>query len=392
MHKKILIIMGLAWSISGFSQTTNLSDSYQPPQTVMNVEVRMLRGFHADSKNVIYNNGAAFIAKSKIYDPNNPDPVITNPPVAYNPASDENYIYTRTYLAPVTQSNNYAPQMQSITYFDGLGRPKQNIAIKSTPGGNDLVTPIVYDGFGRQTLDYLPIPVSTLNGSIQPTTGSNIDPYYWSLGVGGNAFSEKKLENSPLDRVLEQYGPGDDWRNNSKRTTFDYMANEASEVLKFVTSTPTPWTEGITHSTLSLATGNYYAKATLYKNKVTDEDDNVSYEFKNGQGQTLLVRKMLTTTQSADTYYVYNEYDQLAFVISPKGVEEVLNNLATADLTETGAILSELSYQYRYDGRNRLAEKKLPGKGWESMVYDNQDRFGNDPGCQSERCRRMALH
>lgn len=170
MHKKILIIMGLAWSISGFSQTTNLSDSYQPPQTVMNVEVRMLRGFHADSKNVIYNNGAAFIAKSKIYDPNNPDPVITNPPVAYNPASDENYIYTRTYLAPVTQSNNYAPQMQSITYFDGLGRPKQNIAIKSTPGGNDLVTPIVYDGFGRQTLDYLPIPVSTLNGSIQPTT------------------------------------------------------------------------------------------------------------------------------------------------------------------------------------------------------------------------------
>ncbi|OJX31257.1 MAG: hypothetical protein BGO86_05050 [Chryseobacterium sp. 36-9] len=334
----------------------------------------MLPGFHANSNDGSYTgNNNKFVAK--IGNPTT-ETVLPSSTVGNNSASlTENYIYTRTYLAPVTQSNKYAPQVQSITYFDGLGRPKQNIAIKSTPGGNDLVTPIVYDGFGRQTLDYLPVPVSTLNGSIQPTTVNNIDPYYWSLGVGGNAFSEKKLENSPLDRVLEQYGPGDDWRNNSKRTTFDYMVNEASEVLKFVTSTPTPWTDNITHSTLSLATGNYYAKATLYKNKVTDEDDNVSYEFKNGQGQTLLVRKMLTTTQSADTYYVYNEYDQLAFVISPKGVEEVLNNLATADLTETGAILSELSYQYRYDGRNRLAEKKLPGKGWESMVYDNQDRL-----------------
>uniref|UniRef100_UPI0028A6AB53 RHS repeat domain-containing protein n=1 Tax=Chryseobacterium taichungense TaxID=295069 RepID=UPI0028A6AB53 len=31
--------------------------------------------------------------------------------------------------------------------------------------------------------------------------------------------------------------------------------------------------------------------------------------------------------------------------------------------------------QYKYDGRNRLVEKKLPGKGWEYMVYDKQDRL-----------------
>ncbi|SIS30052.1 RHS repeat-associated core domain-containing protein, partial [Chryseobacterium joostei] len=34
-----------------------------------------------------------------------------------------------------------------------------------------------------------------------------------------------------------------------------------------------------------------------------------------------------------------------------------------------------LYYQYRYDGRNRLVEKKLPGKGWEYMVYDKSDRL-----------------
>jgi RHS repeat-associated protein len=37
--------------------------------------------------------------------------------------------------------------------------------------------------------------------------------------------------------------------------------------------------------------------------------------------------------------------------------------------------LDNLCYQYKYDGRNRLVEKKLPGKGWEFMVYDKSDRL-----------------
>ncbi|HCR75489.1 MAG TPA: sugar-binding protein, partial [Chryseobacterium sp.] len=39
------------------------------------------------------------------------------------------------------------------------------------------------------------------------------------------------------------------------------------------------------------------------------------------------------------------------------------------------ATLNNLCYQYKYDGRSRLVEKKLPGKGWEYMVYDKQDRL-----------------
>ena len=37
-------------------------------------------------------------------------------------------------------------------------------------------------------------------------------------------------------------------------------------------------------------------------------------------------------------------------------------------------VLDDLCYQYRYDYRNRLIEKKIPQKGWEYIVYDKLDR------------------
>ncbi len=104
----------------------------------------------------------------------------------------------------------------------------------------------------------------------------------------------------------------------------------------------------------------------MYKNIVTDEDGNKTIEFKNAKGQLLLVRKIISATENADTYYVYNEYDQLAFVIPP-----LLSKLDSWGIPEHDA----LAYQYRYDIKGRLVEKKLPGKGWEYMVYDKADRM-----------------
>ncbi|MGI9583959.1 RHS repeat-associated core domain-containing protein, partial [Chryseobacterium sp. RRHN12] len=142
---------------------------------------------------------------------------------------------------------------------------------------------------------------------------------------------------------------------------FEYSANIGNDVYKFVPATV--WENGATKTTLTVSA---YSEANqLYRNMVTDEDGNRTYEYKNGQGQTILVRKMISDTEYADTYYVYNEYDQLAFVIPPKAVNQSL----------TDDLLNALCYQYRYDGRGRLVEKKLPGKGWEYMVYNKADRL-----------------
>ncbi|WP_294225092.1 DUF6443 domain-containing protein [uncultured Chryseobacterium sp.] len=276
--------------------------------------------------------------------------------------STENYIQSRTYLEPVTSSSSTAKQIETVQYFDGLGRPKQIVNVKASPLGKDIVTPILYDGFGRQIMDYLPVPQQgTNNGAIYPQQASGNFPVGDPTGVytGEKPFSEKILENSPLDRVLQQKQVGMAW--DTKPVQFGYDANTTADGVKKYT-TFTTWVNGATSSVLSQSTN--YAAAQLYKNTVTDEDGNVTIEFKNGEGQVLLVRKMINDTEKADTYYVYNEYNQLAFVISPKAAVE----------TDANTVLGDLCYQYKYDGRGRMVEKKLPGKGWEYIVYDKADR------------------
>uniref|UniRef100_UPI0035C6BFE4 DUF6443 domain-containing protein n=1 Tax=Chryseobacterium sp. TaxID=1871047 RepID=UPI0035C6BFE4 len=273
--------------------------------------------------------------------------------MSFAQSQNENYIQSRSCL-----NDDCSRKSETITYFDGLGRPKQIISVKATPGGKDLVTPVTYDGFGRQVKTILPVPAATQNSSIHTgiTDETAANSYY---GVS-NAYSEKEMENSPLDRVLQQASPGEPWKMSSGHTQkLKYETNLGTEVKKFITSTTTSTVSNVstTVSTLSVSTDNsgYYPASTLYKNTVTDEDGNPVTEFKNGQGQTILVRRN-DGAQNVDTYYVYNEYNQLAFVLSPKAVKQISDN---SNLI-TDAILNELCYQYRYDGRDRLVEKRLP--------------------------------
>ncbi|RZJ86958.1 MAG: RHS repeat-associated core domain-containing protein, partial [Chryseobacterium sp.] len=268
----------------------------------------------------------------------------------------ENYVYSTTYL---DYNGTIATKTsETVQYIDGLGRPKQFVNVKASPLGRDVVTHIEYDGFGRQVKDYLPVPQSgTMNGAIVPNPLVNATQP--TLYGSDKIYAENFPESSPLNRVLKQKHVGNAWNDNPVK--FEYDANSVADAVKKYT-TITTWLDGATNSVLT-QTANY-AASQLYKNTVIDEDLNKTIEFKNGEGQTLLVRKN-DGVQDVDTYYVYNEYNQLAFVIPP-----LVSNSALSSTS-----LNNLCYQYHYDRRNRLVEKKLPGKGWEHMVYDKADRL-----------------
>ncbi|AZA80831.1 sugar-binding protein [Chryseobacterium lactis] len=285
---------------------------------------------------------------------------------AQTPTSNENYVQVTKCL-----DADCVKKAVTVQYFDGLGRPKQVVDVKASPTGKDVVTHIEYDGFGRQVKDFLPVPQSnTLNGNIVPNPLGNASSVYGAEKI----YSEKQLENSPLDRLQQLTQVGNDWSN--KPVKMDYDANSDNEVRRYETTTD--YIEGrtlsvlkVTNSTNSL--NGYYKKAQLYKNIVTDEDGNKTIEFKDGKGQVVLVRKVLSDTENADTYYIYNEYNQLAFVVPPSA-SEAIKNLAPATQIPDN-VLNNLCYQYRHDGRDNLVEKKIPNKGWEYMVYDKGDKL-----------------
>ncbi|MFC0427653.1 DUF6443 domain-containing protein [Chryseobacterium scophthalmum] len=272
-------------------------------------------------------------------------------------STSENFIETKVYL----DSLGTGDKLRTVQYIDGLGRPKQIVSVNSAPSGKDIVTHIEYDNFGRQVDSWLPTPMSTLNGNIQSSVKSAANTYY----SDNYPYSHSNLELSPLDRPLSKLNEGNSWQQNP--INFSYGANATGEVQKYIAT----FDYSTSQSTISKSID--YTAGQLYKNSVTDEDGNQSIEFKNSEGQIILVRKILSATESADTYYIYNNYGQLAYVISPKGTDLFKNLASGTQLPET--TLNNLCYQYKYDRKNRLVEKKLPGKGWEYMVYDKADRL-----------------
>ena len=280
--------------------------------------------------------------------------------LAQSLTKSENYVYTKVYL-----SADGSKKSETVQYFDGLGRPKQVVQIKATPLGQDLVVPVEYDQFGRESRKILPIPAATGNGAIHGSVSQTaVNAYY---GVA-NAYSEQKIEASPLARVQETAHPGTEWAMATGHTVkMEYLTNTTSDQVKKY-NTITAWSNGTL--TTSISGVEFYSPNQLSKSKVTDEDGNVTLDFKNSEGKTVLLRKE-GASGKLDTYYVYNNYGQLAFVISPKGNEKITanNNVVTPQ------ILNDLCYQYVYDNRFRQVEKKLPGKGWEYMVYDLQNRL-----------------
>lgn len=290
--------------------------------------------------------------------------------------SDQNYVRSRNYQAAMSSFN---PTMESdvyesVAYFDGLGRLMQQVNVKSSPSRNDIITHMEYDPYGRMAKEWLPFEeTGGTKGSYRGDRASATQSYYKNnygndfsgVSTGNvNAYSEKDLEPSPLNRVLQQAAPGKDWKlGNGHEIGLSYASNGAGEVRYFEVSLSPTYAP-----TLVQGNNSYYGVGELYKNVTTDENNNggtdhSTEEFTNKEGQVVLKRTY--DGQAHDTYYVYDDHGNLTYVLPPK---------VTVSNDVTATELNELCYQYRYDYRNRLVEKKLPGKDWEYIVYNKLDQ------------------
>ncbi|OWK68722.1 hypothetical protein CBW18_20795 [Pedobacter sp. AJM] len=127
------------------------------------------------------------------------------------------------------------------------------------------------------------------------------------------------------------------------------------------------------------AVASVYLSGTLYKTISKDEnwkaDDlkaGTTEEFKDFEGRVVLKRIWESDNKSLSTYYVYDDLSNLQYVLPPAVNENGQNPVSSFD--ETQDAFNHFIYGYHYDGRKRLIRKKIPGKGWEEMIYNPLDQ------------------
>ena len=259
-----------------------------------------------------------------------------------------------------------------LTKIDGNGIPVTELIQQTKP--KDIITHYAYDNYGRQAKEYLPYASEeTQNGDIYTNPLAELNAFYNTPKYQNtpNPYSETIFEASPLNRPLKQAAPGADWQ--ASITGDDHtikldrtLNNDADDVVYFKVN----FTGGKTDKPTLVKVGDYPANelfVTITKDEnwtESDENDHTIQEYTDKLGRVIL-KRTFNNNNPHDTYYVYDDFGNLTFVLPPKIT--VANGVSTTEL-------SELGYQYKYDHRNRLIEKKIPGKGWEYIVYNKLDQ------------------
>ncbi|WP_280790427.1 DUF6443 domain-containing protein [Pedobacter petrophilus] len=269
---------------------------------------------------------------------------------------------------------------ETIQYFDGLGRPLQTVQVNGSLAGHDLVQPFAYDAFGREAIKYQPYSVWDNKGAYRADAIVNGGQagYFANPPSGikstGTPFALTVFEPSPLNRVQEQGAPGDAWQpvvnsNTGHTIKMEYGTNIDNEVKLWQIN-----------SAGNGAVASVYSPGKLYKTISKDENwtsgnAGTTEEFKNSEGRVILKRIWESNDKSLSTYYVYDDLGNLRYVLPPAlnaGTDRLSSEITSFD--ESQIEFLDYMYSYHYDGRKRIIEKKVPGKGWESLVYNKLDQ------------------
>ncbi len=273
---------------------------------------------------------------------------------SYGPSAGGNRIRTRDYLGA-----DAASFKETNTYHDLLGRPVETVMTAASPAGKDIVFLNEYDDFGRPYSKYRPVPVATSAGDYaDPSRIRAANSFYnWEV----YAFSKTLYEASPLDRPVEEYGPGSPWHTRGKSVKTAYLVNEDSGLLSC--------SGYLVESDTSLTCVGTLPSGNLNVVKVTDEDGNVSLTFTDKLGRKALERTV-DGERYQDIYYVYDDLGLLRYVLTPEA-SAVMSSSGT--FGDSSSPLSAQAYVYKYDGKGRCVSKRLPGCAPILYRYDKGD-------------------
>ncbi len=286
-----------------------------------------------------------------------------------------NYLRTREITKPLVTDPTVAGNLtdpndvkQVTQYIDGLSNIVQTIAQQASPALKDMVTVNFLDNVGREPIKYLPYSSTLSDGNYKNSPLTEQNSFNSSQFPGEQFYySQTDFEQSSLNRISTVYPQGASWVGSNRGISMQNSINTAVDSVII-------WTIASTQGSIPTNVGNY-GSGLLNKNISIDEQGIQSANYTDLDGKLILKKVQLSTNPGSahvgwlNTYYVYDDLNNLRFVISPRAMEFYL---AGVNLSATS---NELCFRYEYDQRKRVGIKKIPGAGEVWMVYDSRDRL-----------------
>lgn len=277
-------------------------------------------------------------------------------PTISNSENNANYLQEITPRVAMSNVDSNQTQDNSCevivkrTYFDAMYRPILEVLCDNSPTRNNISTLIEYDIYGRKCKDWLPIAVDidflTTRGfkQLAPQFYNNDSKPFNELQYTTECWENGILKNE----LIASCKAGVDMRNH--KVKFVSRANDSCEVKLF----------GVTHDGL-LEYKGCYIDSMLRVSETIDEDNITKVVYTNLSDQVVMEK-----VDNATTYYVYNDLNQLCYVLPPLAA----NQIANGTHSDTADVLKKYAYIYKYDERGNQIYKRLPGCEPVVMEYD----------------------
>jgi hypothetical protein len=240
---------------------------------------------------------------------------------------------------------------QTTEYYNGMGKPIQKVIKQSTPLQKDFVAASSYDASGRESIRYLPYASSTSDGNYKTNPLTEQQTFNTNLFPGEQYFyGQVDFDHSPLGATFTTYSPGSNWVGSSRGVPTPNLTNLVQE--------------GVIQWSIAAAAGSIpsavstYGDGLLAKRLSIDEKNKQVISYQDFEGNVILKKVQLADAPGVDhtgwlcTYYVYDDFHRLRFIITPQALTQYLSGTALSSISD------ELCFRFEYDARNRQIIKK----------------------------------
>lgn len=245
-----------------------------------------------------------------------------------------NYILREATISSSSQ------KIMEYQFFDGLGR--ESVSATNSMNTNKAFTYSLKEIRGEQQVvkNWLPVVGNT---NITCMTTENISMLSSTQYTDDEAYEESVYD--ALGRIRQHAKAGSQWKGTT--ASISYLTNTSNNVKRYTVPTI---------GASAPVENGFYKAGTLQATCETNEDGISIVTYTDAFGKKILERRGYDN----DTYYVYDSFDRLVFVLMPE--------------YQNDSNVGNFAFRYEYDLSGNVIKKQLPGCSPIVYEYDNGDR------------------